>query len=74
MENLLEKTLMVEGWGKSLATAAATGIIGGAAMLGAVHKAEQEKPVESPVAAAPEVEEPNEPSVKKEIVKMVVTA
>lgn len=49
MEELLEKTLLVEkDWGRTLATAAATGIVGGAAMLGGTAKVASEKPVEKP--------------------------
>jgi len=82
MEELLEK-LMAEGWGQHVATAAAAGIIGGAAVLGGAYKAEKERPVEpspstvraeEPKVEEPRVEEPNEPAAKKEIVRMLVTA
>jgi len=80
MDELLEKTLMVEeGIGKSLATAAATGIIGGAAMLGGIHKAASEKPFEkSPeepaITAAAEVSKAEPEAEKAETVDMLVTA
>ncbi|MBE3101906.1 MAG: 3D domain-containing protein [Firmicutes bacterium] len=78
VEAEMKKRGLLEGWGQHLATVAAAGIIGGAAVLGGAYKAAGERPVEPPAstvrAEEPKAEEPNEPTAKKEVVKMLVTA
>jgi len=71
MRELLEKILVVEeGWGTKAAQIAATGIIGGAAMLGGARKAISNRPPEKPAVVVPVEVSKVEPEAEKVSVDM----
>lgn len=71
MEELLEKTLIVEGWGASAARIATTGVIAGGAMLGGLRKVASERPPEEPAEQPVAVRQVEQPTVKVDMQRIV---